>query len=205
MHIIVIGCGKVGARLAFILFQEGHEVVIIDRDSKSFLNLDPDFEGVTIAGIPIDQDVLKQAGIETVDALVSVMPDDNVNIMVCQVAKEIFHVKRVLARIYDPKRENVFHEFGLNTLCPTNITVDVMKTMLIGNEGDSCHNIGDVEMKFIHEKAEKKIIGKKVKDIKLPKDMFLFGLIKENDFVFAKQNEIINKGDILVTAERQGG
>ncbi|MEN8905003.1 MAG: TrkA family potassium uptake protein [Clostridiales bacterium] len=203
MHIIIIGCGKVGSRLAYILFQEGHEVVIIDSDRKSFSLLDPEFSGVTITGVPIDQDILKQAGIESADALISVTPDDNINIMACQVAKEFFQVKRVLARIYNPKRENVFHEFGLNTICPTNVTVEVMKSRLLGSEGETYHNIGDIEMNFRHEKVTKKIEGKKVKDIKMAdNNCFLFGIIKNNNFVFAKQNININKDDILVIAEK---
>lgn len=131
MHIIVIGCGKVGATFAAVLAEDGHDVVIVDNDSNAFKNLDPDFNGITLTGVPIDQDVLKQCGIRNADALAAVTPDDNVNIMVCQMAKEIFKVPKVVARIYNPAREYVFHQFGLQTLCPTNITVDVIKSMLI--------------------------------------------------------------------------
>jgi trk system potassium uptake protein TrkA len=131
MQVIVIGCGKVGSRFAQALSEEGHDVVVVDNDRHLFKKLGPDFNGVTITGVPIDQDTLKQAGIETADALVAVTPDDNVNIMACQVAKEIFKVPRVIARIYNPEREHVFHQFGLETICPTSITVDIIHSMIL--------------------------------------------------------------------------
>ena len=106
MQIIVIGCGKVGSKLAQVLSEEGHGVVVVDNENKAFKSLDSSFNGITVTGVPIDQDVLRQAGIETADAIAAVTPDDNVNIMVCQIAKEIFKVPCVLARIYNPAREN---------------------------------------------------------------------------------------------------
>jgi trk system potassium uptake protein TrkA len=131
MQVIVIGCGKVGSKFAQVLSEEGHDVVVVDNDRHLFKKLGPNFNGVTITGVPIDQDTLKQAGIETADALVAVTPDDNVNIMACQVAKEIFKVPRVIARIYNPEREHVFHQFGLETICPTSITVDIIHSMIL--------------------------------------------------------------------------
>ena len=112
MNILVVGCGKVGARLASVLSREGHDVSIVDRFEESFEMLSDDFEGFKTCGVPIDQDVLRRAGIENCDALAAVSPDDNVNIMVRQLAREIFHVPQVLARIYDPAREDVFSHFG---------------------------------------------------------------------------------------------
>ncbi|HBQ64390.1 MAG TPA: hypothetical protein DD727_05630 [Clostridiales bacterium] len=131
MQIIVIGCGKVGSKLANVLSREGHDVVVVENEGENFLGLDRDFNGVTISGVPIDQDVLRHAGIETADALAAVTPDDNVNIVVCQIAKEIFKVPTVVARIYNPAREHVFHEFGLETVCPTNMTVSAIHTRIL--------------------------------------------------------------------------
>ena len=131
MHIIVIGCGKVGSKLANVLSREGHDVVVVERETEQFRELDRNFSGVTITGVPIDQDILKHAGIETADALAAVTPDDNVNIMVCQIAKELFNVPKVIARIYNPAREHVFHEFGLETICPTNMTVEAIHKKIL--------------------------------------------------------------------------
>lgn len=206
MHIIVIGCGKVGSKFAQVLSDEGHDVVIIDNDNNAFKMLDVNFRGITVTGVPIDQDVLKQAGIETADALAAVTPDDNVNIMACQVAKEIFKVPRVIARIFNPAREQVFHQFGLDTICPTNITVDIIRSIVIGKSDKSKntmrHTIGDNNFLFRHEMISKANEGKKLGAIKVKRNESIFGIIIDNEFVFADSNIKLNTGDILVIAEK---
>ncbi|MCX7923182.1 MAG: TrkA family potassium uptake protein [Clostridia bacterium] len=202
MHVIVIGCGKVGAKFAQVLSEEGHDIVIVDNDNNAFKALGPNFNGITVTGVPIDQDVLKQAGIQTADAIAAVTPDDNVNIMVCQVAKEIFKVPRVIARIYNPAREHVFHEFGLDTICPTNITVDVIRSIVLGDEGVSKHTIGNTAVAFRHEKVLKTYEGKKLDSIKITDGSMVFGVIQNGSFVFANSGIKLNKDDILVIADK---
>lgn len=203
MYIIIIGCGKVGASFAEVLSNEGHDVVIVDNDNNSFKSLSPDFNGITVTGVPIDQDVLKKAGIETADALAAVTPDDNVNIMVCQVAKEIFKVPRVVARIYNPAREHVFHEFGLKTLCPTNITVDVIKAMILGTTDASEYMIGEEEVVFRYEKVQNTSVGRKITSVKSGNDSFFFGVIKQGELHFANSEITLGKDDILVFASKR--
>jgi trk system potassium uptake protein TrkA len=101
--------------------QDGYEVSIIDSDPRSFDRLPETFRGRTILGTGIDVDVLKSAGIENTDAFAAVTNFDNTNIMACEVAKEIFGIDKVLARIYDPGRESFYHELGLETVCPTTL------------------------------------------------------------------------------------
>lgn len=134
MNILIIGCHKVGSSLANYLHRLGHDVSIVDRDPENFELLDDDFSGFTLPGVPIDQDVLKRAGISGCDALAAVSQDDNVNVMVSQVAREFFHVPKVIARIYDPQRKDVFSHFGLKTICPTNLTVDAIHSMLVDTD-----------------------------------------------------------------------
>lgn len=130
MNILIVGCGKVGSQLANVLSKMGHDVSIVDPDEERFSNLSDEFAGYTVTGVPIDQDVLRKAGIEGCEALAAVSNDDNMNVMVCQIASEIFHVPKVLARIYDPARGDVFSHFGLHTVCPTNLSVDALYSML---------------------------------------------------------------------------
>ena len=134
MNILVVGCGKVGCGLANYLSHMGHDVCVVDNDPASFDMLDDDYAGMTVTGVPIDMDVLRRAGIEACDVVAAVTKDDNVNIMVSQLAKEIFNVNKVLTRIYNPKHKNVFSQFGLLTVCPTSLTVDVMQSII--NEAD---------------------------------------------------------------------
>ncbi len=198
MNIIIIGCGKVGASLAHVLAADGHDVVIVDSDREAFKMLKPGFNGITVTGVPIDQDILKQAGIETADALAAVTPDDNINIMACQVAKEIFKVPRVIARIYNPEREHVFHEFGLDTICPTNLTVDVIRSKVLGEEGVSHHTVGGDSFTFIREDIEKDHEGKKLGSLRIKEGSMIFGILHNNKFVFANPGYKLSKGDVLI-------
>lgn len=203
MLIIVIGCGKVGSNFAEVMSSDGHDVVIVDGDGKSFSNLSPDFNGVTITGVPIDEDVLRQAGIEAAEALAALTPDDNVNIMVCQVAKEIFKVPKVLARIFNPAREKVFHQFGLETICPTNITVDIIRSIVLGEAGYSRNSIGSNSFSFRYVELGKSKIGKKVSSLKNEYiESHIFGVKRNNDIIFVSDETVIKKGDILVIADK---
>ena len=115
MNILIIGCGRVGISLAERLDAHGHDVAIVDSDVDNFRALSDEFTGITVCGMPMDMQVMQNAGIENCDAVAVVTPDDNLNITVSQVVKKFFGVENVLARISDPAREKVFKKFGLKT------------------------------------------------------------------------------------------
>lgn len=185
MNIMIIGCGKVGSRLASQLSADGHDVSIVDSDENAFEQLDSGFEGFKTCGIPIDQDVLRKAGIETCDALAAVSQDDNVNIMVSQMAREVFKVNNVLARIYDPKREDVFSHFGLNTICPTNITVEGVVSALIESGERKTVNLGCHMISFNTESVPRHMVGKLLSEIKLSENQQLYAIEhKDNSLEF---------------------
>lgn len=119
MKIVILGCGRVGATLAGMMVKAGHTVSIIDQSSDAFQRLGPDFQGATFIGNGVDEDVLVRAGIREADAFAAVTNGDNRNIMASQISKEIFKVKKVVCRIYDPIREETYRELGLETFCPT--------------------------------------------------------------------------------------
>lgn len=119
MKAVIMGCGRVGARVATLLDQDGHQVTIIDRVSTAFERLPRAYSGNTIIGTGIDEDVLKLAGIETADVFIAVTNADNRNIMGAQVAKAIFDVPHAVVRIYDPVRADAYRSMGLITICPT--------------------------------------------------------------------------------------
>lgn len=133
MNIVILGCGRVGATLATQLEQAGHKIAIIDSSSDAFQRLSSKFKGEKIVGNGVDEEVLKRAGIEKADAFAAVTNGDNRNIMASQIAREIFHIKKVVCRIYDPLRESTFKELGLETICPTTIISDMVSDALIGS------------------------------------------------------------------------
>jgi trk system potassium uptake protein len=132
MYTIIMGCGRVGARLANLLDQAGHEVLVLDIDSGSFWRLGPDFNGVTMVGNGIDLDALRRAGIERADAFAAVTQGDNRNIMAAQIARHFFKVPKVVTRIYDPIRQDTYTALGLEAISPTVIGAAAFLDALLG-------------------------------------------------------------------------
>ncbi len=137
MKIVILGCGRVGATLANMLDLAGHKVSIIDYSNESFRRLDPKFGGETVVGNGVDEEVLIRAGIKEADAFAAVTNGDNRNIMASQVAKEIFNIKKVLCRIYDPMRQSTYNELGLETICPTIIGAEMMFKSLVDGKQET--------------------------------------------------------------------
>jgi len=132
MKLVIVGCGRVGAMAAIALSKAVHQVTVIDSNRRAFDRLGDSFAGEMVLGNGIDEDVLRQAGIESADGFASLTNGDNRNIMAAQIAREIFNVPRVITRIYDPMREDVYRELGLNTLCPTLTGARQIHAMLKG-------------------------------------------------------------------------
>ncbi len=134
MKILIMGCGRVGARLATMLDEDGHKVTILDNDTYSFRRLPASFGGTALFGNGTDEESLKKAGIEQAEVFVAVTQGDNRNVMACQIAKYNFNVPRVVCRIYDPLREEMYSALGLETLSPTKIISELLKEKIEGTE-----------------------------------------------------------------------
>lgn len=139
MNVVVMGCGRVGARVAVILDQHGHKVTVIDTRQEAFHRLGDRFGGDTILGTGIDEDVLRRAGIERAQVFVATTEGDNRNIMASQVARTVFAIEHVITRIYDPVREDTYRRLGLRTICPTTtisaLIIDIINDVLPRGEG----------------------------------------------------------------------
>ncbi len=135
MKVIILGCGRQGAYLAQRLEKQGHDVTVIDRNSDSFRRLGPDFHGTMLLGVGIDEDVLRRAGIESADAFVAVTNGDNTNAMATEIARLVFKVPKVIARLYDPMREETYRTMGLvETVCPTVMGANKITELLSNNK-----------------------------------------------------------------------
>ena len=130
MKIVIMGCGRVGARLAGLLDADGHQITVLDNDVYSFRRLSSDFRGTALVGNGIDQEALRRAGIEEVDVFFALTQGDNRNVMACQIAKHIFNVPRVICRIYDPLRQEMYTTLGLEAISPTTVFSDLLKEQL---------------------------------------------------------------------------
>jgi len=126
-----VGCGRVGSRLALQLTHEGHDVTIIDQAAGAFARLGDNYPGTALLGNGIDEDMLKRAGIEEADAFCALTNGDNRNIMSAQMAQKVFNVPKVVCRIYDPIRYEVYKSLGLGVICPTVIGTDTVHEILV--------------------------------------------------------------------------
>jgi trk system potassium uptake protein TrkA len=138
VNVVILGCGRVGATLANILEDMGHQVSVIDQDPNSFRRLGPTFEGRTVTGVGFDPDVLKKAGIENADAFAAVSSGDNSNIIATRVAREQFGVDNVAARIYDQGRAEVFERLGIPTVATVGWTADQLVRRMLP-QGSATH------------------------------------------------------------------
>ncbi|MEE9277706.1 MAG: TrkA family potassium uptake protein [Dehalococcoidia bacterium] len=132
MKIVIMGCGRVGARIAGELENEGHEVSVIDYDDEAFLNLLPGFSGRTVVGNGVDKDVQREAGAVGADIFMALANGDNRNAAAAQVAKHINGVPRVVARIFDPERAEVYRELGVHAVNPTVVVTNLVRDAAFG-------------------------------------------------------------------------
>lgn len=197
MQVIVIGCGKVGSSLARDLVNSGNDVVIIENDRKQLQNAE-DIDCMKINGVPIDQDILKSAGIETADAVCAVTQDDNMNIMTSQVAKEIFKVNKVITRIFNPLGKELFEEFGLDTVCSTTLTVGAIIRSLDDEISEEAHKVFGTDIIYSESDIEKKYYGLTVSEFCKQIDKHVAGLIRNGRMIVSLPDTKIEKEDHAV-------
>lgn len=134
MNIVILGCGRVGSTLARMMYNDGHNVTIVDMQSEAFRRLGTRYKGHRIVGNGIDEDVMRRAGIETADVFLAVTQGDNRNIMAAQIAQRVFNVPKVIARIYDPVRADRYRQLGVVTLCTTTIASGLLRDYINTDE-----------------------------------------------------------------------
>ena len=188
MNILVIGCGRVGANIVRLLEEMGHEVSTLDPNPEAFQRLQSmdnyQFSGLAITGIPIDIDALRQAGIETCDAVAVATNDDSVNIMVAQIARDLFQVPRVIARCTDPTLKNLYsNEFGLRTVCATNLTVQSMLLSLLDDQDSCTVTIGSTTAAFVTVPVSPRDVGRPLNKVMLPQGSLLYGVLRSSGVV----------------------
>ena len=203
MNVLVIGCGKLGSRLANSLFHHGHTVSIVDIKPESFQQLDDDFDGLTFIGMPMDMNVLRNAGVENCDAVAVVTSDDNLNITVSQIVREFFYVDNVVARITDPAREDVFHHFGLKTICQTNLASSAIFSAITQEIPERQLHFGDRTIGVNAREIDPILVGRNLNAIPVKADQTIMGILREDGSIFlfdGRQEIILNPKDKILYA-----
>jgi len=165
MNIIVVGCGRVGAELAFRLFQRGHQVTVIDYLSTAFANLPPDFRGRTIQGEVLNQQVLHRAGIEKADGLAMVTSSDTVNAVVAHAAKMVYGISNIIVRNYDPRWRSLYEHFGVQVVSSSSWGAQRIEELLIEPKGHTVLSAGNGEVEIYEIVITSALQGKELGEL----------------------------------------
>lgn len=178
MYIVIMGCGRVGSRLAKVLTLEGHEVAVIDKDPTAFKRLGEAFKGKAIEGVGFDRDVLEKAGIEQADAFIAVTNGDNHNIVGALVAKNKFRVPKVVARIYDPAREKLYQHLGIQTISSTAWAANKIKNLICHVELIRHFSFGNGEVEVVEGEISPQLAGRSINDLNIPGEIAVIAIVR---------------------------
>lgn len=201
MNIIIVGCGRVGSQLALLLSQEGHNVVIVDKNPESFKRLGGAFNGVTAAGNGFDEVFLKELKIDRQDAFVAVTSGDNTNLMATQIAKKIFKVPRVIARVYDPKRADIYKKLGMDIISGTALVAAMIRDKIIENRFTG-YLVETGELGVIEISVGEDLKGKRVNDINMPDEFLVTVIDRKKRVIIPQPDTKMEAGDKAIGVVR---
>jgi trk system potassium uptake protein TrkA len=165
MKIVIVGCGRMGSTLARTLHLKGHQVTVIDKDPLAFERLGPAFRGQTVVGIGFDRDTLARAEIERVDALAAVTSSDETNVVTARIARLTFHVPRVVARVYDPRKADIYRRLGLQTVSPVVLATSRLAELVSFSHMDTVASLGNGEVEIVLAEIPPMFAGRMAKDL----------------------------------------
>lgn len=198
MKVIVMGCGRVGSQLSNLLASRGHKVTVIDhRDADALTRLGPGFKGQVINGLGFDQQILLEAGIKTADAFVAASSSDNANIIGARIARNIFHVPRVVARMYDPRRAKIYQRLGLMTISRTDLGVRQIYEMVTHSDFDVLHKFGRGDVSMIAIDAPYTLNGHTVRELNIPGEVTVITITRNDQAFIPSSGTEFQEGDII--------
>jgi len=200
VHVVVVGCGRVGSALALNLHGAGHTVAIIDRRSEAFARLGADFPGKTIVGIGFDRDRLKEAGIEGAGALAAVTSGDNSNILIARVARETYGIDRVVARIYDPRRAAIYQRLGIPTVATVAWTTERVLRRLLPEEPAVEWVDPSAKVMLVERAVPSAWAGQKLEDLEEPTMLRAAAVSRLGAAQLPRPDLVLQEGDILYLA-----
>ena len=197
MKIIVMGCGKVGEQLCRMLESSGNDVTVIDADAANLERLNDGFRGRKVIGIGFDRDILVQAGIEECEAFAATSPSDNVNIVAARIARNIFHVPRVVARLYDPRRAEIYRRLGLVTISMTTWGAERIHELITHNNLDPIMSFGKGEVSLITLEIPPHLEGRQGKDLTIPGEIQVLVITREGEAILPVLGSEFHSGDLV--------
>jgi trk system potassium uptake protein len=204
VHIVIMGCGRVGSTIAHILEEQGHSVAIIDRDPEAFRKLSSGFKGDRITGIGYDREVLAQAGIEHADGFAAISSGDNSNVIAARVARESFGVQRVVARIYDPRRADVYQRLGIPTVATVRWTADQMLRRLLPEGAEPLWRDPTGAIVLAEVACVAEWLGEKVSALEDMAQTRIAFISRMGQAMIPTQGTVLQEGDVLHVVAEEG-
>ena len=206
MNIIVVGCGRVGAELAYRLFQRGHQVTVIDYLSTAFANLPPDFRGRTIQGEALNQQVLHRAGIEKADGLAMVTSSDTVNAVVAHAAKMVYGISNIIVRNYDPRWRSLYEHFGVQVVSSSSWGAQRIEELLIEPKGHTVLSAGNGEVEIYEIVISSALQGKEIGELLQDnQECLAVSLTRAGTAVVPKTTTRVTAGDLVLMSATYDG
>ncbi len=197
MRYLIVGCGRVGSALANLLDADNHEVIVVDENPSAFKRLGTRFKGHVVVGTGIDYDILKRSGAEHADGFVAVTNGDNRNVMAALIAQRMFKIKKIVARIYDPPRGQMYRELGIDTVCPTTIGAKLIRDVLMEAPWDTLQSFDFGKVTSLAATVSAQNAGKRVAEFERPGRIRIAAIrsgksvrVPANDTVLAEGDEI---------------
>jgi trk system potassium uptake protein TrkA len=200
MKIIIIGCGRVGAGLAKALSLRGHNVTVVDHDAGSFERLGVNFKGKTVLGLGFERDVLLQAGVEKADALAAVLDGDDENVVIARIAKVLFRVPRVAARIYDPRKADIYRQFGLQIVSPVSLAIAKLSELMTFTQMATTSEIGTGDVESVELEVTQKVIGKTVDSLNVTGEINVISITRNGKTFIPMSGTVFQENDLLHVA-----
>lgn len=200
LRIIIVGCGRLGSELADSLWLDKHDITVIDQDPEAFQRLSKAFTGEKIVGHAMDQHALKKARIEEADAFVAVTGDDNLNIISARIAREIYFVPRVVSRIFDPVRANIYERLGVSTVSPTTWAVNKIEDLIFHRALDVQLSFGNGEVELIRVAIPAGLFGRAVGDITITGALEVVVITRRGRSFIPTLGTVFEAGDVARVA-----
>ncbi len=200
MKVIIVGCGKLGSGLASSLIKKGHRVTVIDNNPEAFELLGKDFKGDTIVGIGFDRDILEQAQIHLADAIVACSKSDETNALIGRISKNIYKVPRVISRLYDPRRAEIYRTLGIQTISTTTWGVQRTIEMLSYGQLDSILTLGDSNVEMIRLETPALLIGRTVNELTVLGEIQVVAISRDNKTFLPTMGTALHKHDVIYIA-----
>jgi trk/ktr system potassium uptake protein len=200
MKVIVMGCGRVGSQVSQMLSDQGHDVTVIDHDANAIARLSPEFKGKVLRGVGFDRSILLEAGVDSAEAFVAASSSDNANIVAARIARNVFHVPRVVARLYDPLRAEIYQRLGLITISTTTWGAESICEVVTHTDLDVAFSFGRGEVSLVVIEAPLQLVGRTVHHLSISGEILVVSITRDGQAFIPLLGSEFREGDKIYLA-----